>query len=70
MANNINWGEIYCTMKTNEAWGADFAFTTSSILDAAAPECWGELVTADLTQLLGSAFTSDTTLYKADITQT
>lgn len=60
MANNINWGKIYCDMLTNEGWGADADYTVgTSIPDFSAPTCW----------TLVPAFTADTTLYTADTTQ-
>ncbi len=59
MANNINWGKVYCDMVTNSAWGTDTSFTTEFIPDFSAPTCW----------TLIPAFTADTTLYTADTTQ-
>jgi hypothetical protein len=59
MANNINWGKIYCDMLTNEGWGADADFTVgTSIPDFSAPTCW----------TLVDAFTVDTTAYRTDTT--
>jgi|TARA_R100000908_G_C3638827_1_gene76086 hypothetical protein len=70
MANNINWGKVYCEMVTNSAWGTDSAFTTEFIPDISAPSCWATFpITADLTQISGTAFLADTTLYRADATQ-
>jgi len=59
MANNINWGKIYCEMVTNSGFGSDTDYTTEFIPDFSAPTCW----------TLVPAFTVDTTLYKADTTQ-
>jgi len=70
MANNINWGEIYCSMITNIGFGQDTAFSTEAIPDISAPACWGTFpLTADLTEISGTPFLADTTLYKADQTQ-
>ncbi|QDP48322.1 MAG: hypothetical protein Tp1111SUR761211_6 [Prokaryotic dsDNA virus sp.] len=70
MANNINWGKVYCEMVTNSTWGTDSAFTTEFIPDISAPSCWGTFpITADLTQISGTPFLADTTLYRADATQ-
>ena len=62
MANNINWGKIYCT--TNFG---DTPNTTDAIPSFSAPTCWAEDVlefSADNTAILAS-----TTLYTADATQ-
>ena len=67
MANQINWGKIYCDMLTNESWGADSDYTVgTSIPDFSAPTCWTLVpaFTADTT-----SFRADTTLYTADTTQ-
>tara|TARA_R110002012_G_scaffold65310_2_gene171196 strand:+ start:1339 stop:1554 length:216 start_codon:yes stop_codon:yes gene_type:complete len=70
MANNINWGKICCNMITNSGFGADTAYSTESIPDISAPACWGTFeLTADLTQISGTAFRASTTLYTADQTQ-
>lgn len=70
MANNINWGKIYCEMITNSGFGADTAYSTHSIPDISAPACWGTFpLTADLTEISGTAFRASTTLYTADQTQ-
>jgi len=69
MANSINWGKIYCSMDTNKSWG-DKAFTTEFIPDFSAPTCWDVFeLTADLTEISGTAFTADTIDYRADATQ-
>jgi hypothetical protein len=66
MANAINWGKVYCEMETNSSWGADTLWSTEYIPDFSAPSCWTTYsMTAD-----SILFTADTTLYKADITQT
>lgn len=70
MANNIDWGKIYCDMVTNKGFGLDADFTVGlSIDDASAPSCWGATglipaFTADSTQ-----HRADSTLYTADATQ-
>jgi len=70
MANNLNWGKIYCEMITNGGFGTDTAYTTNAIFDSSGPACWATFpLTADLTQISGVAFTADTTLYRADQTQ-
>ena len=70
MANNINWGKVYCEMITNVSFGSDTAYSTNAILDISAPSCWATFpLTADLTQISGIPFLADTTLYKADATQ-
>ena len=70
MANNINWGSIYCSMITDSGFGSDTAYSTNSIPDISAPSCWGTFeLTADLTQISGTPFLADTTLYRADATQ-
>lgn len=70
MANNINWGKIYCEMITNKGFGSDTAYSTMAIPDISAPSCWGTFeLTADLTQISGTPFTADTKKYKASATQ-
>lgn len=70
MANNLNWGKIYCEMITNSGFGTDTAYTTNAISDASAPACWGTFeLTADLTEISGTAFRASTTLYRASATQ-
>ena len=70
MANNINWGKVYCDMVTNSGFGTDTAYSTNYIPDFSAPSCWGTFeLTADLTQISGTPFLADTTLYRADATQ-
>tara|TARA_B100001059_G_C17679523_1_gene498944 strand:- start:732 stop:935 length:204 start_codon:yes stop_codon:yes gene_type:complete len=66
MANNINWGKVYCDMVTNSAFGADTSYTTEYIPDFSAPSCWTLIpaYTADDTTT-----TADTTLFTADATQ-
>jgi len=58
MANNINWGKVYCDMVTNSSWGVDYEYTTKFIPDFSAPTCW----------TIVDAFTVDTTAYKTDTT--
>jgi len=66
MANNINWGKVYCEMKDNFAWGPSALNTTQySIPDEAAPACWGFPLLADTT-----LYTADTIIYTADATIT
>jgi len=70
MANSIGWGNIYCEMITTGGFGTDTAYLTMSIPDISAPACWGTFpLTADLTEISGTPFLADTTLYKADATQ-
>ena len=58
MANNINWGENYCDILSNDAFG-DYAWSANAINDVSAPTCWaGGLL----------PFTVDTTFYKTDTT--
>ena len=65
MANNINWGKIYCDMATNDSWGADTYWSTNAINDIASPTCWDTFrLTADST-----LFTADSTTLTADRTQ-
>ena len=66
MANNINWGKVYCDMATNDSWGADTYWSTNAVPDISAPTCWdtfaltadtdkfyaaNKILTADRTQL-------------------
>ena len=70
MANNINWGKVYCSMITDKGFGSDTAFTTNFIPDISAPSCWDTFeLTADLTEISGTAFRADTNKYRADATQ-
>ena len=73
MANQINWGKIYCDMETNSAFGADEQYTTFFIPDTSAPTCWGLVpvtpFTADMVSYFGGNITVDTTQFKADKTQ-
>ena len=70
MANNINWGKVYCIMIDNKGWGADTAWSTNAVPDISAPSCWGTFaLTADLTNISGAPLNADTTQYKADATQ-
>jgi len=66
MANNINWGKVYCEMETNSSWGADEDWSTNYIPDFSAPTCWTlvDAFTVDTT-----AYRTDTTLYTTDRTQ-
>tara|TARA_R110002012_G_scaffold321773_1_gene551298 strand:+ start:17667 stop:17882 length:216 start_codon:yes stop_codon:yes gene_type:complete len=70
MANNINWGKVYCAMITYGSFGVDLPYTTRDISDISAPACWNTFqITADRTTISGAAFKADTTNYKADVTQ-
>ena len=70
MANNINWGAIYCNMITDEGFGSDTAFSTNFIPDISAPSCWDTFeLRTDLTNISGTAFRADTINYRADATQ-
>lgn len=73
MANQINWGKIYCDMETNSAFGADEQYTTFFIPDFSAPTCWGLVpvtpFTADMVSYFGGNITVDTTQFNADKTQ-
>tara|TARA_R110000803_G_scaffold51477_4_gene106383 strand:+ start:536 stop:751 length:216 start_codon:yes stop_codon:yes gene_type:complete len=70
MANNINWGAVYCQMITDGGFGSDTAYSTMAIPDISAPACWGTFpLTVDLTNISGTPFTSDTTTYRTDQTQ-
>lgn len=40
MANSINWGNNYCDILTNKAFG-DYGWSANAINDVSAPECWG-----------------------------
>ena len=66
MANNINWGKIYCDMEQDNSFGADTLWSTNAINDIASATCWitfalradstlfqaaNKLITADRTQL-------------------
>ena len=59
MANNINWGKVYCDMLTNSAWGADTTWSTKYVPDFSAPTCWS----------VTDPFSADSTLFTADMTQ-
>jgi hypothetical protein len=70
MANNINWGKIYCDMITDKGFGSDTAFSTNFIPDISAPSCWDTFeLRADLTNISGTPFRADTHNYRADATQ-
>jgi hypothetical protein len=57
-------------MITDSGFGSDTAYSTMAIPDISAPACWSTFrLTADLTQISGTPFLADTTLYKADATQ-
>jgi hypothetical protein len=72
MANQINWGKIYCDMQTNESFG-DEQWATFAIPDISAPECWSLIpvtpFTTDMISYFGGNLTCDTIEFKADITQ-
>jgi hypothetical protein len=57
MANNINWGKVYCEMLTDESWGQDYGWSANAVNDLSAPTCWGGGFLP---------LTADTTLYRAD----
>ena len=61
MANNINWGKVYCSTEFGDTFN-----TTYDIPQFSAPECWVGVLgfSADNTNIL-----ADTTLYTADATQ-
>lgn len=73
MANQINWGKIYCEMIDNSAWGQDEQWSTYAINDISAPTCWGLVpvtpFTADMISYFGGNLTADTTQFTADKTQ-
>ena len=52
MANNINWGKIYCATE----WGDTFN-TTDDIPQFSAPVCWAGVLgfTADNTNILSDS---------------
>jgi hypothetical protein len=60
MANNINWGKVYCEMTDNDAWGVAIQWSTNAINDLSAPLCW-EPKRADST-----LYTADSTIIFAD----
>lgn len=66
MANNINWGNNYCDILTNDGFG-DYGWSANAINDISAPTCWGTgflPLTADTT-----IYTADSNLITADRTQ-
>lgn len=73
MANQINWGKIYCEMIDNSAWGQDEQWSTYAINDISAPTCWGLVpvtpFTADMISYFGGNLTADTIQFTADKTQ-
>lgn len=74
MANQINWGKVYCEMITNKGWGQDTQWSTFSVNDISAPTCWSGVTpvtpfTADLVSYFGGDLTADTTQFTADKTQ-
>ena len=65
MANNIDWGSVYCEMEQDGSFGADTLWSTNAINDIASPTCWVTFaLKADST-----LFTSDSTTLTADRTQ-
>mgnify|MGYP000448156338 CR=1 FL=1 len=65
MANNIDWGSVYCEMEQDGSFGADTLWSTNAINDIASPTCWVTFaLRADST-----LFTADTTTLTADRTQ-
>ena len=65
MANNINWGKVYCDMATNDSWGSDTLWSTNYVPDFSAPTCWDTFRLSTDTTL----FTTDTTNLTTDRTQ-
>ena len=65
MANNIDWGSVYCEMEQDGSFGADTLWSTNAINDIASPTCW---VTFEL-RADSTLFTSDSTTLTADRTQ-
>jgi hypothetical protein len=66
MANNINWGKVYCDMVSNSSWGADTTWSVNYVPDFSAPTCWTlvDQLSADTT-----AYRADSTIITADRTQ-
>lgn len=65
MANNIDWGSVYCEMEQDGSFGSDTLWSTNAINDIASPTCWVTFaLRADST-----LFTSDSTTLTADRTQ-
>lgn len=65
MANNIDWGSVYCEMEQDGSFGSDTLWSTNAINDIASPTCWVTFaLKADST-----LFTSDSTTLTADRTQ-
>jgi hypothetical protein len=73
MANQINWGKVYCDMEINDAFGVDEQWSTYAIPDFSAPTCWSLVpvtpFTADMVSYFGGILTADTTSFTADETQ-
>jgi len=73
MANQINWGKIYCEMITNESWGQNTQWSTFAVNDISAPTCWGTVpvtpFTADMVSYFGGNLTADNAVFTADKTQ-
>lgn len=69
MANNINWGKVYCEMETNSVWGTDTAWSTNYIPDFSAPTCWSGGAPLIPFTVDTTAYRTDTTLYTTDRTQ-
>jgi len=59
MANQINWGKIYCDMETNDGWGLDEQYTLVPVTP----------FTADMISYFGGNLTADNAVFKADKTQ-
>ena len=65
MANNINWGSVYCEMEQDSSFGADTLWSTNAINDIASPTCWVTFkISTDST-----TYTTDTTYLTTDRTQ-
>ena len=65
MANNIDWGSVYCEMEQDGSFGSDTLWSTNAINDIASPTCWVTFaLRADST-----LFTAGSTTLTADRTQ-
>jgi hypothetical protein len=65
MANNINWGSVYCEMEQDSSFGADTLWSTNAINDIASPTCWVTFkISTDST-----TYRTDTTYLTTDRTQ-
>ncbi len=55
MANNVNWGKVYCEILGNGAFG-DVFYNTNSIPNNSVPTCW---TTSVVTDVVVSSFLSN-----------